>query len=149
MSVLTKIAVCLGGAALLAATGIDTLAVVGRNLGWPMIGSIELIQGAVLVSGVIGIILASAHDDHARVRILTDKVRRGGALVDVLGSIAMVLLFGAMLAGSIWLAADLWHGHERSELLGVPWKLLRLVVNIGLALCIVVVLAGLVRRLRR
>ena len=39
------------------------------------------------------------------------------------------LLFAALLAGSVWLAADLWDGYERSELLGVPWKLLRLIAN--------------------
>jgi TRAP-type C4-dicarboxylate transport system permease small subunit len=149
VSVLTRIAVGIGGVALLAATAIDTLAVIGRNLGLPIIGSIELIQAAVLVSGVIGLVLASAHDDHARVRIMTDKLRRGRALADFVGAISLALLFAAMLAGSLWLAADLWHGHERSELLGVPWKVLRLVVNVGLAVSIIVVLASLVRRSRR
>ena len=38
-----------GGAAMLVATGTDTLAVLGRNFGLPLIGSIEIVQAAVLV----------------------------------------------------------------------------------------------------
>ena len=43
-----KAAIWLGGIALLAATAIDTLAVIGRHLGIPVTGSIELMQAAVL-----------------------------------------------------------------------------------------------------
>lgn len=146
MTMLRNIAVWTGGAALLAATAIDTLAVVGRNLGLPLVGSIELVQAAVLVSGVFGLIFATAGDGHARVRIVTDRLTRGRQLADWLAALSMALFYGALLAGSIWLAADLWHGHERSELLGVSWRALRMVANLGLATCIVVVFVALVRR---
>jgi len=149
MSALKRIGVWIGGAGLLAATAIDTLAVIGRNVGLPMIGSIELIQAAVLVAGVVGLIFATAHGDHARVRILTDKFARGRAFAEIVGPLSMALLFAGLLAGSLWLAMDLWNGHERSELLGVPWSALRLIANVGLALCIVVALTSLVRRTRR
>jgi len=144
MTLLRRIAVWTGGAALLAATAVDTLAVVGRNIGLPLVGSIELVQAAVLVSGVFGLIFATAGDDHARVRIVTDRLSRGW--VDVVGPLSMALFFAALLIGSVWLASDLWHGHERSELLGVSWRALRLIANLGLAACIVVALAALFRR---
>lgn len=146
MTGLRHIAVWIGGGALLAATATDTLAVIGRNVGLPVIGSIELVQAAVLVSGIFGLIFATAGDDHARVRILTDRLGRGRAFADVVGPLSMALFFGALLVGSVWLAADLWDGHERSELLGVSWRALRLITNLGLAACIVLALAALFRR---
>jgi TRAP-type transport system small permease protein len=146
VTLLRRIAVWTGGAALLAATAVDTLAVVGRNVGLPLVGSIELVQAAVLVSGVFGLIFATAGDEHARVRILTDRLGRARRLVDHLSPLSMALFFTALLAGSGWLAVDLWSGHERSELLGVSWRALRLIANLGLAACIVVALAALFRR---
>ena len=146
MTLLRRIAVWAGGAALLAATAVDALAVVGRNIGLPLVGSIELVQAAVLVAGVFGLILATAGDDHARVRILTDRLGRLRRLADPLAALSMALFFAALLAGSAWLAADLWNGHERSELLGVSWRALRLIANLGLAACIVIALAAMFRR---
>jgi TRAP-type C4-dicarboxylate transport system permease small subunit len=127
---------------------IDTLAVIGRNVGLPILGSIELVQAAVLVSGIFGLIFATAGDDHARVRIMTDRHDRGRVFADVIGPVSMALFFAALLTGSVWLAADLWTGHERSELLGVSWRVLRLIANVGLAACIVIALAALFRRTR-
>jgi TRAP-type C4-dicarboxylate transport system permease small subunit len=148
MTRLQRLGVWTGGAALIGATVIDTLAVVGRNIGVPVVGSIELVQAAVLVSGVFGLIFATEGDDHARVRILTDRHVRGRSFADLFGPLSMALFFAALLTGSVWLAADLWEGHERSELLGVSWRALRLIANLGLAACIVVALAALFRRTR-
>lgn len=148
MTAFRQLGVWFGGAALLAATMVDTLAVIGRNIGLPMVGSIELVQAAVLVSGIVGLIFATAGDEHAQVRILTDRFRRGRALADAIGPLATALFFAALLTGSIWLALDLWDGHERSEVLGVPWSALRLIANAGLAACIVVALSRLFRRQR-
>ena len=146
MTALRRLAVWVGGAALLAATATDTLAVVGRNIGLPFVGSIELVQAAVLVSGIFGLIFATAGDDHAQVRIVTDRLGRWRSHAAVVGPLTMALFFAALLTGSLWLAADLWDGHERSELLGVPWRVLRLVANLGLGACIVIALVALVRR---
>lgn len=146
MTSLRRLAVWTGGAALLAATAIDTIAVIGRNIGLPFVGSIELVQAAVLVSGVFGLIFATAGDDHAQVRIVTDRLGRWRSHAAVFGPLTMALFFAALLAGSLWLAADLWDGHERSELLGVSWRVLRLIANLGMAACIVIALAALVRR---
>ena len=68
--------------------------------------------------------------------------------MDVVGPLSMALFFAGLLIGSVWLAADLWRGHERSELLGVSWRALRLIANLGLAACIVVALAAMFRRKR-
>jgi TRAP-type C4-dicarboxylate transport system permease small subunit len=149
MTWLRRLAVWIGGGALLAATAIDTLAVIGRNIGLPLVGSIELVQAAVLVSGIFGLIFATASDDHAQVRIVTDRLGRWRSHAQLVGPLTTALFFAALLTGSVWLAADLWHGHERSELLGVSWQLLRLVTNFGLAAGLVISLTALFRRHER
>ncbi|MEN7535581.1 TRAP transporter small permease [Aurantiacibacter flavus] len=141
-----SIIVWIGGAALLAATAIDTLAVIGRHVGLPLIGSIELMQGAVLVSASIGIIVATLDGSHARVRLLIDRLRpTARKIADRLSDTLTLIFVLCLLAGSTWLAADLWDAHEQSEMLGVPWALLRLFANI----CLVVTSAALVARIVR
>ena len=44
MNLLKRIGVWIGGAGLLAAVTLDTLAVIGRNIGMPIVGSIELMR---------------------------------------------------------------------------------------------------------
>lgn len=140
-------AILVGGLALLAATAIDTLAVIGRNVGLPLTGSIELMQAAVLVSGAIGLVIATVEQSHARVRLLVDKLSpRWRALADRLSNLLTLIFFLALLAGSVWLAIDLRDAHEQSEWLGVPWRLLRLFANLCLFAVCVLMLFRIVRR---
>jgi len=131
----------LGGAALLAAAFVDTLAVVGRQAGIPLHGAIELIQAAVLVAGSLALVLATIGMTHARVGLVLDRmppmVRRIGERICAL---AVALAFAALLAGSAWIALDLRNAHETSELLHVPWGLLRLFANICLAVAVLAAL---------
>lgn len=139
-----------GGAALLAAMAIDTFAVAGRNLGMPIIGSIELVQAAVLVSGTVALVLATLHGGHARVRLLTDRLHgMPRQALATAARLASACLFAALAWGSIWLAADLWGGHERSEVVGVPWRVLRLMANAGFLACTLIALAQVVRGSKR
>lgn len=148
MSRLSTATVWVGGAALLAATLIDTVAVIGRNVGWPMLGSIEFVQAAVLVSGVVGLVIATAAGEHARVRLLTDRFRSGRAFARVLNALASASFYALLLVGCGWLAIDMWPGQERSEVLGVPWAALRFIANFGLIACFVLSLVRLRRRPR-
>ncbi len=50
------------------------------------------------------------------------------------------LFFVFLLAGSLWIAVDLWDGHELSEVMGVPWRLLRLFANLCFFVAILVLL---------
>lgn len=130
MNILTRLAIWTGGLALLSATAIDTFAVIGRHIGLPLGGSIELMQAAVLVSGALGIVISSLDDAHARVKLVVDRLPAGlrGA-ADRASDLLSVLFVLALLAGSAWIALDLRGAHEESELVGVPWWLLRLVAN--------------------
>ena len=117
----------IGGLALLMATLIDTIAVIGRHVGLPLTGSIELMQAAILVSGGIALLVATLDSAHARVRLLVDRLPDGARQVaDRVSHDLSLAFFLFLLAGSAWIAWDLRDGHEQSELLGVPWALLRL-----------------------
>ena len=133
--------VWLGGLALLSATAIDTASVIGRNLGAPLHASIELMQPAILVAGVLALFVATFARGHASVHILTDRMsERMKAATRRIAAFATALLFAALLAGAVSLMADLWNAHEVSELVGVPWRWMRLFANLGLAVILGVLL---------
>ncbi len=133
----------LGGCALLAATLIDTISVIGRNAGFALHGAIELIQAAVLVAGGIALVITTIASSHARVHLALDRLPAPHrALAERLCAGCTALFMAAMLAGSLWLSADLWSSHEISELLGVPWRWLRLFAN----LCLLGAIALLLRQ---
>jgi len=116
------------GGALLLAMATDTLAMLGRHLHLPLLGSIEIVQAAVLIAAAGALLIATIFDSHARVHLLQrlpTRVLRQLGSVNTLAGISVVL---ALLAGSAWITADLWNGHEESELLRIPWLPLRLIV---------------------
>lgn len=143
---LKTVLIWIGGLALLLATATDTLAVLCRYLGFPITGSIEAMQSIVLVSGVVALVMSTWEDSHAKVHLVLDRMSpRRQALAHWLSDLSTLLFLAALLAGSVWLAIDLWPGYEHSELLGVPWSVLRLIVNAGLILTIAILGVRLVR----
>ena len=133
----------LGGTALLFAMAVDAVAVLGRHIGMPLPGSIELVQAAILVASSAAMLSATMADKHARVRLVVDRLK-GGPLVMLkrVQALFSVLFFCALAAGSIWIFMDLWGGSEESEVLHIPFAPLRIV-------CIVSVLGVAFDFLRR
>ena len=128
--------VLIGGIALLAATAVDTLAVIGRYVGAPIQGSIELMQAVVLVSGIIALLVSTVENSHARVKLVVSRLSpRQRLLADRLSDLLTLLFMAALLAGSSWIAWDLRNAHEQSELLGIPWMALRLIAGLVLLAC--------------
>ena len=124
----------LGGFALLLAMAVDALAVIGRHIGVPLLGSIELVQAAVLVSGSIALLVATLADAHARVHLLADRLPATWQNVLLrTGHLLACLLFLALMASSMWIATDLWQGNEQSELLRIPYRPLRIVAIVATA----------------
>ena len=137
----------LGGLALLAATLLDTVSVIGRNSGFAFHGVIELIQAAVLVAGGVALVIATVAEGHARVHLLLDRLPQPRkALAERASALVSMLFFASMLAGSLWLAADLWAAHEQRELLGLPWRWLRLFANLCLAGAVLLLLRQMFRK---
>lgn len=136
----------LGGIALLGATATDTVAVIGRHVGLPLRGSIELVQFFVLVAGSLALLVATAERAHAKVHLVVDRMGDAGkAAMARLSGLLGAVFFAGLLAGSLWLMADLWSGHEESELLGISWRWMRLFANLTLLATTVVLLAQAVR----
>jgi TRAP-type C4-dicarboxylate transport system permease small subunit len=147
MSPALRVLVWIGGLALLAATAIDTLAVIGRQVGLPITGSIELMQAVVLASGAIGLVVATIEQSHARVRILVDRISHSAQrIADRLSDVLTFLFVLALLVGSAWIAVELWGEHEQSELLGISWRLLRLFANACLLATCAILLWRIFRR---
>lgn len=123
-----RLLVILGGGALMAAMATDFIAVIGRHVGWPLLGSIELVQAFVLVSASAAIVSATLAGSHAVVHLLVDRASpRGREWLIRISRFLAGLFFVALVAGSIWIASDMWAGHEVSELLGVPLAPLRII----------------------
>lgn len=133
-TLLQRLLVGVGGTALLVAMSVDALAVVGRHTGLPLLGSIEIVQAAVLVSGATALLIATLAGVHARVHLVVDRLppRLARALQRVSLGLA-ALLYGALLAASVWIARDLWDGQEASELLSLPYRPLRVFTALAAA----------------
>lgn len=126
--------VVIGGVALLTAVATDTLAVIGRHVGMPLLGSIEVVQAAVLIAASAGIVAATIQRRHAVVHLLTNRLSPARRrLLERLGDALGALLFVGFLIGAAWIAADMWGGHEESELLRIPYAPLRLIEIIAVA----------------
>lgn len=145
-----KMVVIIGGCALLAATMIDTLAVIGRHIGLPIRGSIELMQAMVLISGATSIVLATLAGTHPRVKVIVDRL--SGMTRDIFdraSTLMTAIFFLLLLCGSVWLSIDLWSSHEMSEVLGVPWRWMRLFANVCLIAGMLITLRQLFGRASR
>ena len=133
----------LGGIALLLAMAVEAVAVLGRHIGIPLPGSIELVQAAILVASSAAMLSATVADKHARVRLVMNRIKGGPlAVLKRVQALFSILFFCALAAGSIWIFMDLWGGFEESEVLHIPLAPLRIV-------CIVSVLGVVFDFLRR
>lgn len=133
MNRLRNALVWVAGGALLLAMVTDTLAMLGRGLHWPLLGAIEVVQAAVLFGAAGALLIATLEHAHAHVHLLLDRLPAPWrAALERLHSAMAVLLFAGLLAGSAWLALDLWNGHEESELLRIPYRPLRVALVLTL-----------------
>jgi TRAP-type C4-dicarboxylate transport system permease small subunit len=144
---LKDVLVWIGGGGLLVAVAVDALAMIGRQIQVPLVGSIEIVEAAVLFAAGGALIVATLDGAHARVNLILDRVPDvARAWLLRLHALAAVLLFTALLAGSLWIAADLWAGHEESELLRIPYRPLRIATAVTIVALLVASASSLIRR---
>lgn len=125
-----------GAAGLLIAIAADALAVVGRHIRIPLLGSIEIMQAAILLASSAAIVLATAAKRHAVVHLLIDRLSPSARVwMERVHALLSAVFFVALAVGSIWIAFDLRDGHEQSELLHIPYSPLR-VVSIAAVLAV-------------
>ncbi len=120
--------VVVGGAALLLAMGIDGVAVIGRHVDVPLLGSIEAVQAAVLVAGAVALLVSTLADRHARVHLLVDRLSPAARLgLQRAGFLLGAAVFATLAVASGWIASELWNGFEQSEWLRIPYAPLRVI----------------------
>ncbi|MGZ8347069.1 MAG: TRAP transporter small permease, partial [Allosphingosinicella sp.] len=126
-------ALVVGSVGLFGAALMDTVAVFGRHVGFGFLGSIELSQAFVCLVASGSIVLATLSATHATVHMVTDRLgERGRLRLRLFADLLFVLTFAAIIAGGIWVLADMWPGAEQSELLHLPYKPLRLLWLVAL-----------------
>ena len=122
-----KVALLIGSIGLLGAMLVDAAAVIGRHIHVPLLGSIELSEACIVLMASASLVSTTLERGHASVHIVTERVaapvREG---LRRISETCSALFFGVLLLGSVIVVSDLWHGHERSELLGIPIAPLRL-----------------------
>jgi len=133
----------IGAGGLLTVMLIETIAVIGRHVGMPLLGALEIIQAAILLAACAAMVIATFSNAHATVHLLVDRLpSRVKDLVMRLGALLSALFFAGLTAGSIWLSTDFWEGYEVSELLGISYRPLRILV----ALCTFVIASAFAYR---
>lgn len=139
-----------GSAGLLLSMCVDAAAVLGRHLGLPLLGSIELVQACVVLMGSSALVGTTLSGRHASVHLLTEHLSPRPRRALLRATHLLSALFFLLLAtGSLVVMHDLWDGDERSELLALPYAPLRAFFAISLLLVVALfVRAALVRRAR-
>jgi TRAP-type C4-dicarboxylate transport system permease small subunit len=127
-----------GAGSLLLATTIETLAVIGRHLGVPFIGALELMQACILLLACAAMLAATLTHSHASVTLLVSRLSaRGQRVLHVFSCLLSALFFIAIAAGSVWVLVETWYDQEASELLRVPFRPLR-IISVLAAVAIVI-----------
>jgi TRAP-type transport system small permease protein len=138
-----------GAAALLLAMAVDAVAVLGRHIGLPLLGSLELVQASIVVAASTAIVFATLANRHAAARFLLDRSGpRMRILLQQFARVLMLLFFLVLATGQTWITHDLWNGHEDSELLHIPFAPLRLVSILAVLAAAGITARRLLRRSR-
>ena len=117
-----------GAGGLLLAMVVETVAVLGRHAGIPLVGALEIIQACILLMASTAMLSATLNKGHATVTILTNRVGEGARRVlQAFGHLLSAAFFLGLTIGVAWLTMDAWNEHERSEMLHIPFKPLRII----------------------
>lgn len=116
-----------GAVGLIGAMLTDVVAVAGRHTGVPFTGSIELVQAFVVLAAASAIAYASMGARHAVVDLVFHRLPPWAqALAHRLAAVLGFLFVSALIVGSAWIAWEYRDAGERTELLGIELKWLRL-----------------------
>jgi TRAP-type transport system small permease protein len=130
-----RIFLVIGSLGLAAAVLTDTIAVIGRHLNIALLGSIEIVQACIVLLASGAIVAATKHGNHARVRILTDRLNPAHSTrLNYFTALISAIFSLFMAVGCAWIIWEVWTEYERSEILHIPLAWLRLLLFIALVL---------------
>ena len=120
-----------GTAGLLTTMAVETAAVIGRRIGMPVTGALEIVQAAIVPAACAGMLIATLRHAHATVHMLTERLpARTRQWIGRVGAVLAALLFAALCGGGAWLASEYWNSYEQSEVLHIPFRPLRALVAV-------------------
>ena len=123
-----------GAAGLLAMMLVEGVAVIGRHIGVPVTGALEIVQAAIVPAACAAMLIATLHGAHAAVHMLTDRMPASTQQVMLRGGSALAgICFAALAAGSAWLCIEYWNSFEQTEVLHIPFRPLRVLVALAAA----------------
>jgi len=118
-----------GSGGLLCVMLVEAAAVIGRHIGMPVMGALEIVQAAIVPAACAGMLIATLRGAHAAVHMLTERLTEATrARVELGTAVLAALLFAALCGGAAWLASEYWNSYEQSEVLHIPFRPLRLLV---------------------
>ena len=124
----------LGAGGLLLMMVVETVAVIGRHVGAPLMGALEIVQAAIVPAACASMLIATLRGAHAAVHMLTDRMPEAAQRLTLrVGSVLAGLCFTALAAGSAWLAAENWNSFEQTEVLHIPFRPLRVLITLAAA----------------
>lgn len=124
----------IGATGLLTMMVVETAAVIGRRIGMPITGALEIAQVAIVPAACAAMLIATLQGAHAAVHMLTDRMPESAQRwVFGFGSVLAGLCFAALAGGSTWLALEYWNSFEESEVLDIPFRPLRALVALAAA----------------
>jgi TRAP-type C4-dicarboxylate transport system permease small subunit len=123
-----------GATGLLIVMTVETIAVIGRRIGWPLLGAIEIIQAAILLAACAATVSATLNQAHATVHLLVDRLpARPKEWLLRFADVLSALFFAGLAVAATWLAMDFWQAHEESELLHISFRPLRAITALAAA----------------
>lgn len=129
----------IGATGLLLAMSVEAIAVLGRQLGMPLLGALEIIQAAILLTASASMLSATFAGAHATVHLLLERLAPTARSILRRAGFALSSIFFALLAvAAAWLTIDAWNEFEHSELLHIPYRPLRVIVVVMTAAVAVV-----------
>lgn len=135
-----------GSAGLLCMMLVEAVAVVGRRVGIPVTGALEIVQAAIVPAACAGMLISTLRGGHAAVHMLTGRLPQAARRrIEQLGAALAALFFAAMCGGAVWLAMEFWNSYEQSEVLHIPFRPLRMLVALTAAALTLVFLRGMYR----
>jgi TRAP-type C4-dicarboxylate transport system permease small subunit len=121
-----------GSVGLLGIMTVESIAVIGRHVGMPVLGALELAQASIVPAACAAMLIATLAGAHAAVHMLTDRMPPAARNFTVrAGSLLAAVFFAALAAGAFWLAGEFWNSFEHSEVLHIPFRPLRALVALS------------------
>ncbi|HET9862861.1 MAG TPA: TRAP transporter small permease subunit [Steroidobacteraceae bacterium] len=123
-----------GSGGLLCVMLVEAAAVLGRHVGFPVTGALEIVQAAIVPAACAGMLIATARRAHAAVHMLTDRLSPSARVwIRRIEALLAALFFAALAYGATLLAREFWNSFEQSEVLHIPFRPLRVLVALTAA----------------